>query len=143
MPLLSSNVQVNAITKRKSKGVLQAVALLGLSVTAAYILQNHQVSTPTTSSSATSTNSTPKTATGDAINYQFGTIQLSVTKANGAVTAVDLVQATASAGRDQAFSYLVTDAIKANGSNFANLSGATYTTAAFKAALDSAISKLG
>ena len=141
--MLSSNVQVNAITKRKSKGVLQAVALLGLSVTAAYILQNHQVSTPTTNSSATSSNSAPKTATGDAVNYQFGTIQLSVTKANGAVTAVDLVQATATAGRDQAFSYLVSDAIKANGSNFANLSGATYTTAAFKAALDSAISKLG
>jgi len=141
--LLSSNVQVNAITKRKSKGVLQAVALLGLSVTAAYFLQNHQVSTPTTNSSATSSNSAPKTATGDAINYQFGTIQLSVTKANGVVTAVDLVQATATAGRDQAFSYLVSDAIKANGSNFANLSGATYTTAAFKSALDSAITKLG
>ena len=141
--MLSSNVLVNAITKRKSKGVLQAVALLGLSVTAAYILQNHQVSTPTTSSSAISNTGAPKTATSDAINYQFGTIQLSVTKASGAVTAVDLVQATASAGRDQAFSYLVSDAIKANGSNFANLSGATYTTAAFKTALDSAISKLG
>ncbi|MEY4322130.1 MAG: hypothetical protein RL167_858, partial [Actinomycetota bacterium] len=30
----------------------------------------------------------------------------------------------------------------ANGSNFANISGATFTTAAFKQALDSAISKL-
>ena len=141
--MLSSNVRLNAITPRKSMGVLQAVALLGLSVTAAYFLQNHPASTPTSNSSATSGNSAPKTATGDAINYQFGTIQLSVTKANGAVTAVDLVQATASAGRDQAFSYLVRDAIKSNGSNFANLSGATYTTAAFKTALDSAISKLG
>jgi uncharacterized protein with FMN-binding domain len=37
---------------------------------------------------------------------------------------------------------LVTDAISANGSNFANLSGATYTTDAFKQALESAISKL-
>ena len=85
----------------------------------------------------------PQTATGDAINYIYGTVQLSVTKDNGKITAVDLVQATATAGREQAFSYLQGYAVDANGSNFGNLSGATYTTDAFKQALDSAISKLG
>jgi uncharacterized protein with FMN-binding domain len=34
-------------------------------------------------------------------------------------------------------------AIQANGSNFGNLSGATYTTDAYKQAVDSALSKLG
>ncbi len=149
---------VNAIKPRKSRGVLQAVALLGLSAAGAIGLLNHN--TPTASSAAGNTaagagstsnsgtsnsgsaSGAAKTATGDAISYRFGTVQVSVTKANGKITAVNLIQAQASAGRDQAFSYLVTDAITANGSNFGNLSGATYTTSAFKQALDSAISKL-
>ena len=70
-------------------------------------------------------------------------MQLAVTKANGAITQIDLVQAGANNGRETAFPYLVKDAISTNGSNFANLSGATYTTDAFKQALDSALSKLG
>ena len=163
--MLSSNREiktVKAINPRKSRGVLQAVALLGLSAVGAIGLLNHN--TPTSSAAAGNTASgagttsatgssnsgstgsgsstATKTATGAAINYNFGTIQLEVTKSNGKITAVNLIQAQASAGRDQAFSYLVTDAIKANGSNFGNLSGATYTTNAFKQALDSAISKL-
>jgi uncharacterized protein with FMN-binding domain len=83
------------------------------------------------------------TATGDAVRYQYGTVQLSVTRDNGKLTAVDLVQAGATAGREQAFTYLQQYAIDSNGSSFGNLSGATYTTDAFKQALDSAISKLG
>lgn len=144
--MLSSNLQVKALTPKKTKGVVQAVALLALSVTGAYLLQNHGAvsqSTSTASSSTGSSNSsTPKTATGDAINYQFGTVQLAVTKANGAITKIDLVQAGANNGRQAAFPYLVKDAISANGTNFSNLSGATYTTDAFKQALQSALSKL-
>jgi uncharacterized protein with FMN-binding domain len=83
------------------------------------------------------------TATGNAIPYQFGTIQLSVTKANGKITAIGMVQASATNGRQQAFSYLVQAAVTAQGSSFGNISGATYTTDAFKQALDSAIQKLG
>ena len=105
-------------------------------------------SSTTTGSSSTSS-ATPAatgktgTATGDQVQYEFGTIQLSVTEKNGKVTDVGLVQASASGGREQAFSYLVAAAIKAQGSNIANISGATYTTDAFKQALDSAIQKLG
>lgn len=72
--------------------------------------------------------------------YQ-GPIQLSVTKTNGKITSIGLVQAQATGGRQVAFSYLVDYAIKAQGSNFGNISGATYTTNAFKQALDSALSK--
>jgi uncharacterized protein with FMN-binding domain len=66
---------------------------------------------------------------------------LSVTKNNGKITAVTPVVASASGGRQVAFSYLEQYAVQANGSNFGNLSGATYTTQAFKQALDSALSK--
>jgi uncharacterized protein with FMN-binding domain len=83
------------------------------------------------------------TATSDDIPYQFGDIKLTVTKANGKITAIDYGTSSASAGRDQAFPYLVQYAIQAQGSNFNNLSGATYTTDAFKQALDNALAKLG
>ena len=135
----NSNSQLNAITSKKSKGVIQALALVAVSVSGALLLQAPHASA---SSNSVAQNSGPQTATGDAINYEFGTIQLSVTTDGSKLTDVGLVQAGANGGREQAFSYLVTDAISANGSNFANLSGATYTTDAFKQALDSAISKL-
>lgn len=95
--------------------------------------------TPATSAPPTSVT---KTATGDPINYPFGTIQVSVKQVDGKLTAINFLQEQASAGRDQAFPYLVKYAIQANGSNFGNLSGASYTTQAFKQALDSAVSKL-
>lgn len=147
--MLSSNreiVTVKPAKARKSRGLIQAVALLGLSTAGATALLG-QSSTPTTTQAAAATGSTSsttgtKSATSDAIGYRFGTVQLKVTQVNGKLTAVDLVQASATAGRESAFSYLVTDAISANGTSFSNLSGATYTTDAFKQALSNAISKL-
>jgi uncharacterized protein with FMN-binding domain len=129
---------------RNSKGVIQGIGLLGLSVTGALLLVPHgAASSATASVSSKSASGKTGSATSDSINYAYGTVQLKVTEANGKISAVDLVQASATAGRDQAFSYLVKDAISANGTSFGNLSGATYTTDAFKQALDSAISKLG
>ncbi|MFM6966947.1 MAG: FMN-binding protein [Rhodoluna sp.] len=81
------------------------------------------------------------TKSGSAINYRYGTVQVSVTKANGKITAVNLLQAGASGGRQGAFSYLVSYAIQANGTSFGNLSGATFTTDAFKQSLESALAK--
>jgi uncharacterized protein with FMN-binding domain len=137
--LPSSNLQPVAVFAKKNKGILSGLALLAVSVNGALLLMPHGASASTGTIAA---NSGPQTATGDAIDYQFGTIQLSVTTENSKITAIDLVQAGANGGREQAFSYLVTDAINANGTNFGNLSGATYTTDAFKQALESAISKL-
>ena len=82
------------------------------------------------------------TKTGDAIEYRFGTVQVSVTKVDGQITAIDLLQAGATGGREQAFSMLVDAAVQANGSGISNIGGATYTTDTFKQALDSALSKL-
>lgn len=138
--MLSSNIQVKAVDAKKNKGILSALALLAVSVNGALLLMPHSA---TAASAKISASSTPQTSTGDAFNYQYGTIQLSVTTENSKITTIDLVQAGATGGREQAFSYLVTDAISANGTNFGNLSGATYTTDTFKQALQSAISKLG
>ena len=98
------------------------------------------VSTPK-ATTAPAPAATGTTKTGSAINYRYGTVQVSVTKANGKITAVNLLQAGATGGRQGAFSYLVDYAIQANGSSFGNLGGATFTTEAFKQSLESALAK--
>jgi uncharacterized protein with FMN-binding domain len=142
---------------RKSRQVWANSLIAVSSLAGAVVVTGHftQASTATVSqpaiSASTASNSNAGsttagksgTATSDAIPYQFGQVQVSVTEANGKITAIDYSNSTASNGRDQAFPYLVQYAIQAQGTNFANLSGATYTTDAFKQALTSALSKLG
>jgi uncharacterized protein with FMN-binding domain len=96
-----------------------------------------------TGSTGSTTTKPDKTVTSDAIQYQYGTVQLSVIRKAGKISAIDVGNSGATAGRDQAFPYLVQYAIKAQGVSFGDLSGATYTSEAFKQALTSAISKLG
>jgi uncharacterized protein with FMN-binding domain len=103
---------------------------------------------PGTGSSSGTGNGTGSTTpadmkvTGDAVQYIYGTVQVEVVRTGGKISAVNMVQAGATNGREQAYPYLQQYAVSAQGSNFGNLSGATYTTEAFKQALDSAISKL-
>lgn len=103
------------------------------------------VSTPKTTSPAPAqeppTNSSGTTKNGDAVPYQFGTVQVSVTKSGGKISAVNMLQSGATGGRQAAFTYLVDLAIQANGTSFGNLSGATYTVDAFKQSLESALAK--
>jgi uncharacterized protein with FMN-binding domain len=110
---------------------------LALNPNALTVLFGSSPTSPTTNPNGT------KSATGNAIDYRYGTVQLKVTKTGGKIDTIDLVQAGATAGREQAFSMLVDAAVKANGTGFGNVSGATYTTDAFKQALDSALSTLG
>lgn len=90
---------------------------------------------------ATKPSSSGVTKTGDSVESGFGPVQVKVTKVSGKITDVTYVQAVATHGRAAAFPYLVQYAIDANGSNFANLSGATYTANAFKQSLESALAK--
>jgi uncharacterized protein with FMN-binding domain len=103
------------------------------------------VSSPKASATTVAPAPAPVTAsatkTGAAINYRYGTVQVSVVKANGKITAVNLLQQGATGGRQGAFPYLVQYAIQANGSGFGSLGGATYTTDAFKQSLESALAK--
>jgi uncharacterized protein with FMN-binding domain len=96
---------------------------------------------PTATTAAPAPAATGTTKTGTAIPYRFGTVQVSVTKANGKIAAVNLLQQGATGGRQQAFPALVQAAVSAQGAGFGNLSGATYTTDAFKQSLESALAK--
>ena len=103
------------------------------------------VSTPKATSAAPAPAPAPNTSgttkDGSAVQYRYGTVQVSVTKSGGKVTAVNLLQEGATGGRQAAFTYLADLAVQANGSSFGNLSGATYTTDAFKQSLESALAK--
>jgi uncharacterized protein with FMN-binding domain len=81
------------------------------------------------------------TKNGTSIRYKFGTVQVSVTKTDGKITAVNLLQAGATGGRGQAFDFLVQYTLDAQGSSFGNISGATYTTDAYKQSLDAALAQ--
>ena len=94
------------------------------------------------SASASAPAATSKTADGSVVQSGYGTVQVRVTKTGTQITDVSMILSNATNGRAAAFSYLVQYAISANGSNFANLSGATYTSNAFKKSLDAALAKL-
>ncbi|MFM5952436.1 MAG: FMN-binding protein [Micrococcales bacterium] len=81
------------------------------------------------------------TKTGSSIRYRFGTVQVSVTKTDGKITSVNLLQAGATGGRGQAFDFLVQYTLDAQGSSFGNISGATYTTDAYKQSLEAALAQ--
>ena len=87
------------------------------------------------------TTPTEVTKTGTSIRYRFGTVQVSVTKTDGQITAVTLLQAGATGGRGQAFDFLVQYTLDAQGSSFGNISGATYTTDAYKQSLEAALAQ--
>jgi hypothetical protein len=87
------------------------------------------------------TTATEVTKTGSSIRYRFGTIQVAVTKTDGKITAVNLLQAGATGGRSQAFDFLVQYTVDAQGSSFGNISGATYTTDAYKQSLNAALAQ--
>ena len=103
------------------------------------------VSTPKATTPAPATKPAPNTSgtthDGSAVRYQYGTVQVSVTKSGAKITAVNMLQSGATDGRQAAFTYLVDLAIQANGSGFGNLSGATFTTDAFKQSLEAALAK--
>jgi uncharacterized protein with FMN-binding domain len=52
-----------------------------------------------------------------------------------------LLQAGATGGRSQAFDFLVQYTVDAQGSSFGNISGATYTTDAYKQSLNAALAQ--
>ena len=87
------------------------------------------------------TGNSGNTQDGSIVQSGFGTVQVQVTKSGGKITDVTMLLANATKGRDAVFPYLIQYAINANGSNFANVSGATYTTDAFKQSLDAALAK--
>ena len=84
----------------------------------------------------------PQTVTGDLVDYRYGSIQLEVTATAGKIDSIKEVRATASQGYEAAFPLLNEAALAAQSTDFANLSGATYSSEAYKEALANTLSKL-
>jgi hypothetical protein len=83
----------------------------------------------------------PLTVESDPISYKYGVVQLSVTMVGSEITAVGLVQGETSNGRDKAYKILEDATIQTQGTNYGNVSGATFTTDAYKLAVENALSK--
>lgn len=96
---------------------------------------------PATPAPAPAPTTTSVSQSGSAISYKYGVVQVKVTKEGGNITAITYLKKSATDGRSAVFPDLVVAAKAANGSNIRNISRATFTTDAFKKALDSALAK--
>ncbi len=99
--------------------------------------------------STTSSKAQPSgTATGDAIDAQYGMVQVKVTAKNGKIVDVTAVQLPNGDGRSQYISQQVEpmlkqQALSAQSANIQGVSGASFTSNGYAQSLQSALSKLG
>lgn len=105
-----------------------------------------QTAAPAPSPTATAAPTTPAapvtaSANSDPITYKYGTVQISMTTVDGAITQIKMLQGDATNGRDTAYATLINATIQNQGTNYGNISGATFTVDAFKKAVDSALLK--
>lgn len=77
----------------------------------------------------------------DVIAYKYGNVQISLTKTDGLISAVTMLQGDATNGRAEAYKILTDATIQVQGTSYGNVSGATFTTDAFKLAVESALAK--
>lgn len=132
-PVESPSAASSASASASTSASASAIATSGKATTGS------TTPTPTaTKNSASSSNS----QIGTAIGYKYGYIQVEVVKSGSTITAVNLVQAGTRGQEYAAVPGMLADAaVAANGSGFGNVSGATFTTDAFKTALESALAK--
>ncbi len=139
----SSNPYTTAKIGGKRRWLAGTLSLATLSIGGAFginALLNPAVATANVGGDPVSTDMTVRS---DAVQYQYGVIELEVIRTDGKISAVNLLQASTSGGQWATVpSMLVEATIQAQGSGFGNISGATYTTEAYKQALNNAISKL-
>jgi len=87
---------------------------------------------------------TSQSTTGDAVRYRYGVVQLGVTATGSHLDDITIVQVRVDGGKYRAVpGELVKRALSSQGTGFANVSGATYTSEAFRQALSSALSGVG
>ena len=77
----------------------------------------------------------------DPIVYKYGTVQLRLTTLGNEITDVLVLQGDTSYGRDVAYATLISATLQFQSTNYGNVSGATFTTEAFKLAVESALAK--
>lgn len=84
---------------------------------------------------------TPIAHASDVISYKYGDVQVEVVKLGSEITDVNLLVGDATYGRDVAYQTLIQATIQNQGTNYGNYTGATFTTDAFKKAVENALSK--
>jgi len=97
---------------------------------------------------ATSPSSGSRTATGDAVDVGYGLVQVSVTLDGDTISSIDAVQLPQNDGHSarisqQSWPVLVQQAIAAQSSSIAGVSGASYTSYGFEQSLKAALLSLG
>jgi uncharacterized protein with FMN-binding domain len=107
---------------------------------------------PSSAASAPATSSAPsssasQTITGDAIQTQFGNVQVSVSFSGKTITKITVLQVPQESGRDQEIaSYSVPilqqEVLQSQSANVDSVSGATYTSEGYLQSVQSAIDKL-
>ena len=112
---------------------------------------------PPKSSSTTSTSTAPSTtipsatrsATGSAVNYNYGILSVSVTDSGKKITNVRIASlddggnSRSQSIDQQSIPMLEKQALQAQSANIQGVSGASYTSAGFQKSLQSALGKLG
>ena len=130
------NASLSLATTNTTNSVPAAAGTSGVATTKS----SSAASTPAPSAPAGPADGTYQ---GQAIDYQFGTVQVSVVIAGGQITDVQNNIAQATRGRDQAFPLLLNEVLQAQSAHISNLSGATYTTRAYEQAVQSALDAAG
>lgn len=87
------------------------------------------------------------TATGDAVSFRFGTVQVEVTAENGVITGITALQLPDEDRRSLSISnevepILQSEALRAQSADIDVISGATYTSLAYAQSLQSALDRL-
>jgi uncharacterized protein with FMN-binding domain len=77
----------------------------------------------------------------DEISYKYGIVQVQVTMTDSQITDVKMLQGEATNGRAQAYAMLIDATLQVQGTTYGNVTGATYTTEAFKDAVNNALNK--
>lgn len=88
------------------------------------------------------------TATGEAVQSQYSTIQLRVTRKGGKIVKIDVVRDDTGDGRSASINahaepILMQQALAAQSSHIDGVSGASYTSDSYRQSLQSALDKLG
>lgn len=105
-------------------------------------------STGTDTGTATASGPTNGTYTGSSINTRYGAVQVQVTIASGSITEVTALRLTDDDGRsvqisNRAAPVLRSEVISSQSARVSNVSGATYTTQAYLASVQSALDQAG
>ena len=96
---------------------------------------------PTASAAPAKPKPKPVSKNSDVIEYKYGVLQISITVLGNEITEVNVIQGDLTNGREEAYAILTDATVQVQGTNYGNVSGATFTTEAFKLAVESALGK--